>query len=172
MLSPTSNWIIPGKFIVSAMPSPDFINLSITHGIKTIISLMEPQEEYQKNLKYRKLFLRTKAFWYSEPTFSGEIIIARVPMNRKKLSSDEYVKNIAKVIIDSISLGRPVLLHCHQGRGRSMVVAAVVVGKIYGLSANESIDLLRNIYKKREIRKNKDVLSKQSKINQIKRILG
>ena len=138
---------------------------------------MEPHEEQIKELKYRKLFLKTNMFWYSEHIHGiygnsdDNIIFARFPMYRNKNTEDDYVKNIAKTIIESLHLNRPVLLHCHQGRGRSMVIAAIVVGILYGLSTNDAIEFVRKCYKTRKIRKYKDVLLKKRKINQINRIL-
>jgi protein-tyrosine phosphatase len=55
--------------------------------------------------------------------------------------TEEYVL-AAKLVLDLLSQGRRVLLHCHEGKSRSTAVAILVIGEIKDLLPGEAYDVV------------------------------
>jgi len=101
-------------------------------GIDLVVSLLEPDEEADLDLTGE-----------STSSKNNGIAFRAFPIpDRRAPSSREAVAELADQIIDALSSGKTVVVHCRQSIGRStMVVAAVLLAG--GLDAETAVNAIR-----------------------------
>mmetsp|Transcript_1304 Transcript_1304/g.1669 ORF Transcript_1304/g.1669 Transcript_1304/m.1669 type:complete len:394 (+) Transcript_1304:83-1264(+) len=164
-----SNWVIQGKLLVGAYPgcTDDDVHFSTLQSIlrckvTTFISL---QNEYvhlrnlnesssanklsfasSKNTKYGAI---RPYIWdaynlcnsgNNNFVSASKLRMLHVPIRDCDTTEDEIVVDIATVICFRILvLHEVVYLHCWGGHGRAGTIAAIVLGLLYGVCANEAL---------------------------------
>jgi len=72
------------------------------------------------------------------------------PAQDKSTLSDENLVELVDMIIDRFQQGRNIYIHCRGGHGRSGTVVSVLLGKLYGLSAFDALNLCAKYHECRE----------------------
>lgn len=101
-------------------------------GIDIVVSLLEPDEEADLDLTGE-----------STSSKNNGIAFRAFPIpDRGVPSSREAVAELADQIVDALSSGRTVVVHCRQSIGRSaMMVAAILIAS--GLDVETAVDTVR-----------------------------
>jgi predicted protein tyrosine phosphatase len=101
-------------------------------GIDLVVSLLEPDEEAELGLAGES----------ASSTTSGLAFRAFPIPDRSVPRSPEAVAELADHIVDALSSGKTVVIHCRQSIGRSaMMVAAVLIAG--GLDADTAVNTIR-----------------------------
>ncbi len=155
----TSNWIVPGYILASAYPgAPDpedhvqVVDALLNAPISLVLSLQEPHEEVGFN-SYREII--APGFKSEHPSFCEKvwssrykrpIILMRVPI---KDHSDAYLDVLTDTLVRAVGKHYQLLVHCLGDKGRTGTVVAVMLGKMYGMSAEDTFALLAASFKSR-----------------------
>ncbi|HMH49143.1 MAG TPA: dual specificity protein phosphatase family protein [Candidatus Acidoferrum sp.] len=101
-------------------------------GVDLVVSLLEPDEEADLDLTGESASAKN----------NGTAFRAFPIPDRSVPSSCEAVAELADQIIDALSAGKTVVVHCRQSIGRSaMVIAAVLLAG--GLDAETAVNAIR-----------------------------
>ena len=120
------SWVIPDKLAGSGLPvtHAEFRWL-LQQGIRTVVTVRElPLPKYWLEDGIGYLHVKTEDF--GAPTL-------------------EELEATVDYIADSVQSGKPVLVHCAAGKGRTGVILAAYFVKIEGYSATEAIERLRSM---------------------------
>jgi len=112
----------PGRIAMAARPRggdwlPDEVNDWKRAGVSTVLSLLEPEEERDLDLRAESAEVRKQGLEFA----SFPIPDRQVPRSEAKFARALEEVNLA------LSGGRNVLVHCRQGVGRSGLVAACLL---------------------------------------------
>jgi len=170
-----SNWIIPGILLASAYPgSPkndhtNILEAIIASGINSFVNLMET-EELEKYKSYSPVMEEKKVC-----TVKDNIFYAKLPIPDRMVVSDDKLKEMANGIILLIQCQRKILIHCFGGKGRTSSVVCTVLCELYGITGEESITIVKDLFLTRQDKQDKGkvkhMLTKPQK-SQILRMYG
>jgi protein-tyrosine phosphatase len=80
------------------------------------------------------------------PNPASSLSLIRLPIQDKGIASDEDVLELVEEIVQRFKKGENIFIHCRGGHGRTGVVAALLLGRLYGLSAYESLELVQKYH--------------------------
>lgn len=129
--SPTNfSWIIEGKLAGSGMPvtSSQFLWV-VTHGVKSIVTVRElplPSKWFNDNVANDIDYFHLKVEDYGVPTL-------------------EELDNVVRHIQLQIENGKPVMVHCAAGKGRTGTVLGAYLVKVEDLTADVAIKKIRTL---------------------------
>jgi N-glycosidase YbiA len=163
-----SHWIIPGLFLASGAPNNDCYQVLKDVGFQHFISLMEPYQEQEYQTMYHGNTTNSNF-----DTTADNIRLTRVSIVDRKVTDDQTAIQIAKMILHSISCKIPVVLHCFGGKGRTCTIAALVIGLLYQLDGQTSLEVIKQLFEHRPNKGQKRPQMPQTKVqfDQVKRIL-
>ena len=183
-----SNWVVPEFILASAYPGAADINehtkvvdALIQTPVNMIVSLLEPSEE--KLNSYREVIApgfkpTTDAFCniIASARYNKNIALIRIPWQPEQSAgplSDEFLDVLADMFAKAIGKHFKLLIHCLDGSGRTGTLIAVMLGKMYGMSADQALTILSNSFKLRVLQPNVFLPRLQTKalIAQIERLL-
>lgn len=124
------SWIIEGKLAGSGMPvtSSQFLWV-VTHGVKSIVTVRElplPSKWFNDNLVNDIEYFHLNVEDYGAPTL-------------------EELDNVVRYIQLQIENGKPVMVHCAAGKGRTGTVLAAYLVKVEDLTADVAIKKIRTL---------------------------
>lgn len=79
--------------------------------------------------------------------------VEHFPIYDENIPEKEALDNLLKLFQEKLSEGENIYMHCLSGIGRTGLVAACLVGKIFGLNGEEAITLVRNQHNKYAVEK-------------------
>jgi atypical dual specificity phosphatase len=124
-------WIEPN--VLAGRPGPDEVPWNLQAlwdaGFRTIVSLTPIDGTPIRAAEFNH---------YRRPLNGG---LAFFPILRRRLA--RQMLPIVDFIAEEIEAGRPVLVHCQQGRDRTGAVLAAYLIKHMGLTPEEALDRLR-----------------------------
>jgi len=172
-----SNWIIPGVFLISGAPREKQYEEFKKVGFQYIVSLIPFHQEkslgiYYRPKKFENIYAKDEDFCFVD----DDVLVARWGIEDRKVTSDFCALDITHTIIAAIERGLPVVLHCFGGKGRTGTIACLVIGILYGLSGEESIEICKRLFQHRP-NKGKTFAGEiipqtSSQVKQVKRILS
>jgi protein-tyrosine phosphatase len=125
-------WSLPGRLAISARPSGDWLAEDIASwrdlGVDTVVSLLMPDEEESLRVQGEQQCVE-----------EHEIRFLRFPIPDRSIpgwNADPI--SLLRHIEAELGEGRNVLIHCRQGVGRSGMIAAAVLMRQQGLSAEDA----------------------------------
>jgi ribA/ribD-fused uncharacterized protein len=134
-----SNWVIPGKLLVGAYPGdrdPDkclskIKSLIEEKNVAVFVSL-QTQNELSKLIPYQKV---------AQSLTNRELKFYNFPIEDRSIASDQTVIECIGEILSILSENDVTYIHCLGGHGRTGTIVAILLGKMYGLSADEALRL-------------------------------
>ena len=124
------SWIIEGKLAGSGMPvtSSQFLWV-VTHGVKSIVTVRElplPSKWFNDNLVNDIDYFHLNVEDYGAPPL-------------------EELDNVVRYIQLQIENGKPVMVHCAAGKGRTGTVLGAYLLKVEDLTADVAIKKIRTL---------------------------
>jgi protein-tyrosine phosphatase len=124
----------PGRIALSARPrGGDWLAEEVSHwkrsGIGTVVSLLEPEEETDLDLRGEAGEMRRE----------GMVFVSCPIPDRQVPRSEAGLANALEKVERSLSDGANVLIHCRQGVGRTGLVAACLLVK-KGISPGAAVE--------------------------------
>jgi protein-tyrosine phosphatase len=112
----------PGRLALAARPrGGDWLEDEIAnwkrHGVKTVLSLLTPDEEQELDLGNEAAEVKAQHLTF----FSFPIVDRQVP------SSEDRLTRVLEQIDKELSSGKNVVVHCRHGIGRTGLVAACLL---------------------------------------------
>eukprot|EP00760_Papus_ankaliazontas_P010722 PhM_4_TR14423/c0_g1_i1/m.24291 len=139
--TPTSNWVVRGSLLCGPKPNPrdkKRFHALLDTGISVFVNLMEDADcSYVEAAEAATL-----------RTFSAMCF----PIPDDGIPDPSQVGNFAEFIndiLEQIYAGRRVYVHCREGHGRTGIVIAVLLGKLYGLSGMKATSLCSSLHRGR-----------------------
>jgi atypical dual specificity phosphatase len=119
------SWVIEDKLAGSGLPvNRDEFEWLLGHGVKTIVTVRE--SALPRAWTDRIGYMHLKVDDYGAPEL-------------------KEIDRAVDYIDSEINAGRPVMVHCAAGRGRTGLILASYLVKKEGLGARQSIDKIRSI---------------------------
>ena len=144
-------WVVPGKFLVGCYPGSNkeeraYQKLSglVMHGIRHMISLMEPDETDWSNTPF---FSYKKQMKESAESMGYSVTFDRMPIIDNDTPTRPFMSDILDVIDRSIENGNPVYAHCWGGRGRTGTVVGCYLARHGFATGEKALDLLQELRK-------------------------
>jgi atypical dual specificity phosphatase len=130
------SWVIPGKLAGSAIPGGTRIGRSPTagadladlraQGIRTLVSVQEMPR------------------WFGEECRKAQLEWIQFPIKDFEVPEDGAAFSaLVNRIIALLKKETPVCVHCHAGVGRTGLVLACVLGRMFGLDGKKAIAAVR-----------------------------
>mmetsp|Transcript_14901 Transcript_14901/g.17412 ORF Transcript_14901/g.17412 Transcript_14901/m.17412 type:complete len:279 (+) Transcript_14901:415-1251(+) len=189
-----SNWVIKGKLIVGAYPGvaeDDYEHFSTLQSILNckVTTFVCLQKEYKHTRQRTGKGSTSKRYGRIRPYIwdayalcnsgnnrfikASKLRMLHVPIKDCDTTEDEIVIEIATIICYRILMLREVVyLHCWGGHGRAGTIAAIVLGLLYGISADEALMRVQIYHDSRKINLGVPSPQTECQTNQVKRVLG
>lgn len=129
--TPESNWVIPGLLLVGAYPASrddaetyELLGSILNQGITNFVCL---QQEYQANVTeamwrhgpalrpYFRDVMRMVASVSDDPNYINRFQFIHFPIRDCGVTHDDLVLQLAKRLVDDLSNGKVMYLHCWGG---------------------------------------------------------
>lgn len=179
-----SNWVIPGVLLASAYPGKAnleehraVVNTILASPINMIVSLQLPAEERQYN-SYRQIidpnFVEPEGDFIQMINTPKTMVLTRFSIEDRKITTDEKLISIVYFLIEVIGKKYSILIHCLGGKGRTGTVMAVLLGKLYNMTAQNSLAILARSFDSRMSKGKRKRSMPQTKVqfDQVYRLLA
>jgi protein-tyrosine phosphatase len=136
-------------------------------GIKTFVCLQPAHEveyltPYEDHVRQSNV---TNGFDW-EPTFIN------FPIPDFGTVDDEAIEKFADTLIERINNGDVMVIHCKGGHGRSGLISAILLGKLYGhLSADDCLKFVQAVHDTRQVQTGGLSPETSGQRDQVKRLL-
>lgn len=147
-----SNWLIPGRIMVGAEPLEKHVKMIKNAGIDTFVSLVEDENKDENKDEENIHF----------------------PMPTGKTVSDEKMISFIDKLYKLYKNGSNLYIHCKGGIGRTGLVSALLLAKIYKIPGDEALKIVRKQFETREDQSRSFIPIPETKvqIEQLKRLAG
>lgn len=164
-----SHWVIPGIFLCSGAPNVEIHDKMVNCGFKCFISLMEPFQERERLTTYHQ-YIKDEDFIIVK----NDITYSRYSIIDRKVTTDNKVLKIVKLILNNIGKNIPTVVHCLGGKGRAGTITAIVIGLLYDIDGDTALKMTNNLFKKRKNQGTKYKKSPQTNVQfeQVRRIVN
>lgn len=137
-----SYWVVPWKFLAGCYPGSTSedradkkLRALLEHGIRHVISLMEPDEKDWSG----KSFMSYKAQMRSiAKSMAHTVNFDTMPIKDARIPSRLKMCRILDRIDQSIQYQRPVYIHCRGGRGRTGTVVGCYLAR-HGMATGQNV---------------------------------
>jgi hypothetical protein len=144
-------WVVPEKFLAGCYPGSNkneksFKKLSglVAHGIRHVVSLMEPDETDWNNTPFVSYEGQMKEIAES---MCHSVTFDRMSIVDNDIPTRPFMSDILDCIDRNIKHGNPVYAHCWGGRGRTGTVVGCYLAR-HGFGTGEKVlDLLQDLRK-------------------------
>lgn len=157
--SEAANWLVPGHVLLGANPSKGrggCLNRVVSYseaGCSTWVSLqaelppMDSDQPFPFGLENYAVEARAVA----PTTQAGSARFVRFPIeDLRPAESVEWLSGVVDELAARVLQGEVLYLHCFAGRGRTGLVAACLLGKLYpGIGAEEALQRVGAYYRLR-----------------------
>ncbi|WP_069807972.1 protein-tyrosine phosphatase family protein [Vulcanisaeta thermophila] len=127
-------WVIEGALAGSSMPlDEDAVNMWFRMGIRAVVILTEEWEFAMEGWDFNDYISTLKELGMD---------FLHVPTRDGYAPSEEVMYGIVRWIDERIMSGKPVLVHCHAGVGRSPTVIAAYLMYRRRLSADDALEVV------------------------------
>lgn len=140
-----TNWVIPQKLLCGGYPMrndlpqrPNFLDLLLENGVNVFVNLCE-EHEIQKYGDYSEL-VRIE---------SGEVTLISLPTPDRGVTFDTDVSKVVNQIVQHITRGDVVYVHCWGGHGRSGVICACVLMQLERISSEKALQQIKTCHNTR-----------------------
>lgn len=126
-----SNWVIPGVLLAgdrSSVDSEEGVKAILKAGIRTFVCL-QTRQETKAAVDYKK---RAKAL-------CDGVLFHEQPIPDQEVIEDELVDMLISELIKRLEDGEILYVHCRGGHGRTGTVCALLLARLYGLTAVEAM---------------------------------
>ncbi|CAJ1395687.1 unnamed protein product [Effrenium voratum] len=128
--TPRSNWIVPRRLLAgdrSSLDSEPRLKAVLDAGVTCIVCLQSRQETASA-VDYKK---RAKAL-------KPEVSFLEQPIPDQEVADDDVVMELIAQLLERLS-GEVLYVHCRGGHGRTGTICALLLAKLYNLSAAEAM---------------------------------
>ena len=144
-------WVVPGKFMAGCYPGSRkeeraYQKLSglVMHGIRHVVSLMEPDETDWSNKPFVPYEDQMKQIVDS---MGRSATFDRMAIVDNDIPTRHFMRDILNCIDFNIEHGKPVYVHCWGGRGRTGTVVGCYLARHGFATGQRSLDLLQELRK-------------------------
>lgn len=157
-----SNWVIPNVLLVGAYPATqddeetfEILTSILKLGIKKFVCLQQeyrpgvPEELWRPGLALRPYFHDVLHIVKNKQSFSSlsghnivqesDLTFEHCPIVDCGITDDSKVLELSKKLVDEISRGQVIYLHCWGGHGRTGTIVSIMLHLMYGLSAVDAM---------------------------------
>ena len=182
-----SNWVVPEFLLASAYPGAkdkkehnQVVDALIKAPIDLILSLQESKEEKRLN-SYRQVIVpdyKPTGESFCDKVWSQRykkpIILARIPIKDRSIVSDDFLETLVDVLVKAVGKHHRVMIHCLGGKGRTGTMLAVMLGKMYGMTADQALSVLKDSFNTRVMKglRQKSMPQTKAQFDQVRRILA
>lgn len=139
----TSNWLIRDRLLMSAYPGDtdekkaiEKARCILESGIRTIVCL-QTNKELMRFKEYRSVF---ESEFNLGQNKSSSLQFLQLEIPDTHVAQDTEVNSfVDNELIPRFHRGEKMLIHCWGGHGRTGTICAIVLGRLYQLSAEESL---------------------------------
>lgn len=162
-----SNWLIPGKVLMSQYPgdldeeiAQDKAKKYLEHNIKTFVNLQQKEElkrfkSYEKNIK--NLNKNVEFLSFEIPDMG--------------IRDDDDVDEYTDFLIERVLNKDIMALHCWGGHGRTGTISAILLGKLFFLEPKVALDRVYHSHQCRKTRNGASSPQAYDQFQQVERIL-
>ncbi len=130
-------WVIEGRLAGSSMPTcEDDVMDWVERGIKAVLSLIEPWELTLKKWDFTQ---------YLQTIGRLGLEFLHMPVRDGHAPSDDVLYKLVRWIDAMVCEGKPVVVHCNAGCGRSATVIAAYLMFKEGLSVEDALRRISDI---------------------------
>ena len=130
--SARSNWLVPGRVLCSDMP----YTLSRAEGrsgvaacgVSTVVCL-RTKAEMRQGPGYEAALRKLR----------GDMKFVHFPITDQEVADDGLVEYLVDQLLERLRGGENLLIHCNGGHGRTGTISALLLGRLYGLAADEAL---------------------------------
>eukprot|EP01138_Halocafeteria_seosinensis_P015161 gb/GECG01015474.1/.p1 GENE.gb/GECG01015474.1/~~gb/GECG01015474.1/.p1 ORF type:complete len:694 (+),score=66.38 gb/GECG01015474.1/:1-2082(+) len=165
-----SNWVIPDQLMVGAYPGyiddeeNDFTLASILHcGVTTFVCLQQEyhdshvdEAQWRSGQRLRPYIVDAKRLLTMLPQSyfpkgrPSEIGFVHFPIVDCSTVCDSKMVELARDLVSRMCKGEVLYVHCWGGHGRSGVVASLILGIVYGVSATDAMWWVQTLHDLRD----------------------
>lgn len=137
-----SNWIICGHLMAgdrSSLDKEDGLKAIMGAGVSTIVNLQtKPENKIAVPYDKRAVAIRAKTRFREQP----------IP--DQCVADDAQIAALLEDLLEMLNNGEVLYVHCRGGHGRTGTICALLLGHLYGLSANEAMARMQRYHDVRE----------------------
>ena len=159
-----SNWLIPNRICVGGYPRSKEVDNIVSVGITTFVNLVEEDEQ-----------LRCGPFYFAQSkkkTTLPKLNYITFPIRDKNIEDDEKVKQLVELLVTLVNRGEVLYMHCVGGHGRTGTIAAILLGRLYSLSAHDSLGWVQSFHDVRPVTNGRNSPESTLQRNQVFRLLS
>ena len=181
-----SNWVVPGRLMVGAYPASldqelheRQISSILELGIRTFVCLQREydgnatEEQWRTGQRIRP-YIHDAAAMLGRHAESGkreEVKFVHCPIVDCDTTADEIIVELATNLLRRLDVGETIYLHCWGGHGRAGTVASLLVGLLYGMDGQESMEYIQALHDTRRFPLDTPSPQTQKQRDQVSRIL-
>jgi len=171
----TSNWVIKPRLIVGAYPgdketkkATEKLTNILNLGVDTFI-VLQTDDELKKFVPYKDIAIDIK----KKITKSDEdtLDFLKFPILDGWVANDMETLKFVDQVINLITCGKTIYMHCWGGHGRGGLISALLLSKIYNLKAEETLEIIDKYHATRKVHGTGHTLSRAQQ-HQFSRIIN
>lgn len=133
-----SNWVIPGRLMCGPYPGFDALNFKTIEaaveniknikadGINVFICLQEEEQHQHGKPRYASMIWDNTSYFH-------------FPIEDNKIPSHKDFLNHLYIILEQLSKGKNIYIHCLGGHGRTGTYIAGILMLLYGFNAKQAL---------------------------------
>jgi protein-tyrosine phosphatase len=163
-----SNWLIPNRVLMSAYPGDP----NHTKAQQKISSILGCHITTWVCLQERRELKRFSPYWNMvlKENKHAQLIIFEIP--DLGVTTDESIDTFTNELVQRFHDGENMVIHCWGGHGRTGTVCAILLGKLYHLTPEESLLRVQAVHDCRSGGKKSLCPQNSSQFQQVLRVLN